>query len=108
MNELSYDPEIAAALLKLTEVLGPQSDARASRGDWAAMRRGSEEAMALLGAMVPPVQDVDCITFSVAAPDGAQIELRWYTKIGSSPGSAVLHLHGGGMIAGSVELYEPF
>jgi acetyl esterase/lipase len=41
------------------------------------------------------------------ASDGASILLRWYYKEGSSPGSAVLYTHGGGMILGSVELYDP-
>ncbi|KQR00443.1 alpha/beta hydrolase [Arthrobacter sp. Leaf141] len=34
--------------------------------------------------------------------------MRWYKKDNSAPGSAVIFLHGGGMIAGSVEIYDPF
>ena len=42
----------------------------------------------------------------IARIDGAPVELRWYTKQGSSPGSAVLYLHGGGMICGSLDIYD--
>ena len=38
--------------------------------------------------------------------DGTPVELRWYTKHGSHPGSAVLYLHGGGMICGSLDIYD--
>jgi acetyl esterase/lipase len=33
--------------------------------------------------------------------DGTELLLRWYSKDGASPGSAVLYLHGGGMILGN-------
>jgi acetyl esterase/lipase len=32
--------------------------------------------------------------------------LRWYAKSGAAPGPAALYLHGGGMILGSVALYD--
>jgi acetyl esterase/lipase len=44
--------------------------------------------------------DVDVKDFYASAPDGHQILLRWYTKRGSDLGSAVLYVHGGGMIVG--------
>jgi len=40
------------------------------------------------------------------APMSAAILLRWYVKNGAAPGAAVLYLHGGGMIMGSVALYD--
>ena len=33
--------------------------------------------------------------------------MRWYTRDGEQPGSAVLYAHGGGMIASSAEIYDP-
>ncbi|MDX3109068.1 alpha/beta hydrolase fold domain-containing protein, partial [Nonomuraea angiospora] len=44
---------------------------------------------------------------SIQAGDGHRLRLRWYSKDGSAPGSAVVHFHGGAMIAGSVDLYDP-
>ena len=45
--------------------------------------------------------------FTTSSFDGAEITLRWYRAHDAFPGSAVVYLHGGGMIAGSAELYEP-
>jgi acetyl esterase/lipase len=39
--------------------------------------------------------------------DGARIGLRWYVRDGTQSGSAFVYLHGGGMICGSVDLYDP-
>src|ERR1700684_3576288 len=43
---------------------------------------------------------------SAVAGDATKILLRWYEKDGAAPGAAVLYLHGGGMIMGSVALYD--
>ena len=42
-----------------------------------------------------------------ALSDGAKIELRWYERRGSRPGSAVVYAHGGGMILSDVDKYDP-
>jgi acetyl esterase/lipase len=42
----------------------------------------------------------------VARADGTELLLRWYSKDGASPGSAVLYLHGGGMILGNLGLFD--
>jgi acetyl esterase/lipase len=47
-----------------------------------------------------------CRDFETAAGDGATLLLRWYTKNASAPGSAVLYLHGGGMILSNVTIYD--
>jgi acetyl esterase/lipase len=35
-----------------------------------------------------------------------EIELRWYAKTRAGTGSAVVYAHGGGMLAGSLDLYD--
>ncbi|WP_033341792.1 alpha/beta hydrolase [Catenuloplanes japonicus] len=35
-------------------------------------------------------------------------DLVWFSADGPQPGSAVVHVHGGGMVAGSVDLFAPF
>jgi acetyl esterase/lipase len=46
-------------------------------------------------------------SFTARTSDGqGDIELRWYTKAGATPGSAVVYAHGGGMIGGSLDLYD--
>jgi acetyl esterase/lipase len=45
--------------------------------------------------------------FDATASDGVSIPLRWYRRKGAAqPGSAVLYIHGGGMICGSVDVYD--
>jgi acetyl esterase/lipase len=45
-------------------------------------------------------------TYVATAADGASLELRWYTTDTAGPGSAVVYAHGGGMILGSIDLYN--
>ena len=40
------------------------------------------------------------------AEDGTQIQMRWYVKDGSTPGSAVVFFHGGGYIFGHIDLFD--
>ncbi|MFI1801716.1 hypothetical protein ACH427_30855 [Streptomyces sp. NPDC020379] len=46
-------------------------------------------------------------SLTATARDGTPIGLRWYTKNDTSPGSAVLYAHGGGMAAGDLDIYDP-
>ncbi|MGH7434338.1 MAG: alpha/beta hydrolase, partial [Polyangiaceae bacterium] len=50
--------------------------------------------------------DVVTRDFSVRTGDGSDILLRWFHKSGSRPGSAALYVHGGGMLLGSVDVYD--
>jgi acetyl esterase/lipase len=55
------------------------------------------------------LQDRGVVTFGAVSPDGELIRVRWYTPPGydaSAAGPAGLYLHGGGMILGSVDLYD--
>ena len=46
-------------------------------------------------------------SFSTPASDGqSEIALRWYTTASATPGPAVVYAHGGGMLGGSVDLYD--
>jgi acetyl esterase/lipase len=52
-------------------------------------------------------QAVRTASFTTSTSDGQdEIELRWYTKTSAAPGSAVVYAHGGGMIGGSLDLYD--
>ncbi len=99
-----FDPEIA-------ELFAQRGAARGGvpvppRGDWLARRTAVEAMIAALAAASPSPGDVQREDFFVPAPDGAEVHARWYRKSGAPPGPAVLYLHGGGMILGSVELYD--
>jgi acetyl esterase/lipase len=57
---------------------------------------------------VPRHEAVRRSRFTTTSDDGAELDLAWFTLDGVSVGSAVVHAHGGGMIAGSVDLFAPF
>jgi acetyl esterase/lipase len=79
------------------------------RGDWRDLRAFSDAAVTSLEASLPEQESVTRTDFSVSSRDDAQILVRWYTAPGHDPGGAgpaVVYLHGGGMIAGSVQLYD--
>jgi acetyl esterase/lipase len=65
-----------------------------------------DAALAMVNAGEPESPDVTSVDHEVGLGDGMSILARWYVRAGSNPGSAVVYLHGGGMIAGSVELYD--
>jgi acetyl esterase/lipase len=58
-------------------------------------------------AALPSVDDVKVSEHQVKAEYGHQVPMRLFVKTGTKPGPLVVFLHGGGMIMGSVALYEP-
>jgi acetyl esterase/lipase len=101
---LTLDPPVEAALAPMVAAMGDVEPLPA--GDVQGRPPVTEAIMAATAAAQPMPADVKITDFSTAAEDGAQILLRWYEKAGAAPGSAVLYLHGGGMIMGSVALYD--
>lgn len=98
------DPEVAEALEPI--FAGSAGVALPMRGDVQTRRTNVEALQAMTASAQPTPQDVIITDFHTTADDGAQILLRWYQKEGSDPGSAVLYLHGGGMILSNVALYD--
>jgi acetyl esterase/lipase len=99
------DPDLAPAMTALAaKAAGAPVPAR---GDWQAVRVAATAGQAYMATLTPTSTGVSTTSFSTPTSDGEdEIELRWYIKDGSTPGSAVLYTHGGGMIAGSVDLYD--
>src|SRR5580700_1036088 len=62
--------------------------------------------MAETASAKPMPTDVKSTDFHTAAVDGADVLLRWYATDDATLGPAVLYLHGGGMISGSVAIYD--
>lgn len=73
-----------------------------------ALRALIDESLPLSFADSEPAPDVISRDVATEAADGATIPLRWYERSGSAPGSAAIYVHGGGMVAGSVDAYDPF
>jgi acetyl esterase/lipase len=75
---------------------------------YVAGRRVALDAMlAYFNNQAQPVDSkVDIFDHSVTTPDGATLLARWYRLPSSDSRAAVLYLHGGGMIAGSVPIFD--
>jgi acetyl esterase/lipase len=100
---LELDPQVAAALAPLMEQAGDQVSLPA--GDVAGRRARLDPMLTAFNQLEAMPADVTTTDYHLASEDGA-ILLRWYTKNGTRPGSAVLYLHGGGMILGSVPAWD--
>ena len=94
---LRVDPQVQEQLDRLQEALGKADEAPA--GDVEARRISGHRMFDFIGATSAPIEGVDTEGFSVTAKDGTELAATWYRRsTGELPGSAVLYLHGGGMI----------
>lgn len=105
ISRYRLDPEIAA-------VLEPMAASAAEappieRGDWRALRERANTNLALLATLNPPVSGaVSVQPLQITVDDGTDIAARWYKRGNERPGSAVVYAHGGGMIAGNLDVYD--
>jgi acetyl esterase/lipase len=100
----TLDPEVAAALEPMAAAMAGVTPPPV--GDVESRRSVLEAIMAETAAAQPMPTDVKATDFHATAVDGGDVLLRWYAKDGATPGPAVLYLHGGGMISGSVANYD--
>lgn len=102
---LQLDKDIAAVLAARAE--DAVDVALPERGDPLALREVTNQTLTRVLGSLPPAPDVDVAGFEAVSQDGTVVPLRWYTRGADNPGSAIVYVHGGGMICGSVEVYEP-
>jgi acetyl esterase/lipase len=101
----AVDPQVAAILAPMAEAMADAPHPPV--GDIETRREMLEALMAHTAALQPMPTDVTITDFHAVADDGTNVLLRWYAKAGATtPGPAALYLHGGGMILGSVALYD--
>lgn len=98
------DPEIAEILSPVLTFMRESPGARA--GDVAARRALFDDSPGLLDSGKPFPEGVSCAGFTATAADGAQVPVRWYKPTSLEPRSAVVYLHGGGMIMGNIDVYH--
>ena len=98
-----YDPELEEMLKGVAELMQAEP---APAGDWQALRETGNAGLAAMFSALPEVIGVQTTDVQVTGYEGAAIGARLYQKDGSSPGSAILYIHGGGMVLGSMELYD--
>jgi acetyl esterase/lipase len=100
----SLDPAVAKALEPMAAAMADAVPPLV--GDVDSRRPVLEAIMAETAAAQPTPTDVKATDHHATAADGSEILLRWYVKEGGSAGPAVLYLHGGGMISGSLAVYD--
>lgn len=94
------DPDIVA----LTADAPPRTPA--ARDDWRTLRENGDIGLGFIDSLLPEHPEVTRTDHTVASYDGVDISARWYAPVDRTPGPAVVYLHGGGMIMGSVAGYD--
>ncbi|MEV0110058.1 alpha/beta hydrolase fold domain-containing protein [Nocardia sp. NPDC050799] len=101
---IAYDPEIAAVLVAAAQ--SPQPIPPTPRGDAEALRAVTTATMTGIYGAIAHSDSVTSRDVELEADDGATVAARRYTPAEPGSGSAVVYAHGGGMICGSVEIYD--
>jgi acetyl esterase/lipase len=95
---LGIDAQVLAELGPLLEAVG---EAEAPPiGDVETRRVNGHRMFDYVATTWQPVAGVEVDRHTLTTGDGATLDLAWYHTSGGQPGSAVLYLHGGGMIFG--------
>lgn len=98
------DAEVAEVFAEIAKKAGVMP--KPERGDWKTLRNNGNAGWKMWASAAPNYSDVKRETFFTKTLDGVSMELRWYSKEGSKPGSAVVYAHGGGMVLGSLDVYD--
>lgn len=97
---MQLDPEILPALRE--RVAASAGAVLLAPGDALGLRALVEARQAESYAELPPAPDVARTLHRTGA-----VDLRWYVPATGGSGAAVVYLHGGGMIAGTLDGYDP-
>jgi acetyl esterase/lipase len=98
---LSLDPELLPLLQPLMAAAAALEPP--AIGDVATRRERAIPLFQTLGASRDPVDGVEVMRHALPTADGAELDVAWYFPSSGLSGSAVLYLHGGGMIYGLTE-----
>jgi acetyl esterase/lipase len=99
----SIDPEFAALFAAAgagPRLARPVGDVEGRRGDF------DVRVAPVIAFNFPSCAEVTAKDYQAQSSDGHQVPIRWYSKAGSSPGSAVLFLHAGGLIHGDIPTFD--
>lgn len=103
----AFDAELLNALTARRASVDASSR-HPARGDWQALRDGEAE-LAAIDAGKPEHPSVTRTDLHAVSYDGAEVAARWYAPERQDPtgrGPAAVYLHGGGMVSGSVDLFD--
>jgi acetyl esterase/lipase len=100
------DPEVAETLKAIAEQSGPLPPPPPV-GDIESRRSALNAMLAWANNTAQPIADeVETTDHELTVADGTTILARWYRLPSSDSRAAVLYLHGGGMILGSVPIFD--
>ncbi|OTB13896.1 hypothetical protein K445DRAFT_319766 [Daldinia sp. EC12] len=106
-HNLKYEPEFAAFWAKLAGAGGEIPEQSLEE-----LREANDTFMRTMFAQFTPVPSVIRTKHSTKSYDGAEIDVYRYAteeqRSSKTPLPAVLHIHGGGMMGGSVEIFKPY
>ena len=101
----TMDAEVAAVLQAALEKDGPPPTPQI--GDVQTRRVTLDAMLEYFNNQAQPIADDVTITdHEITTADGATLLARWYRRPSGDTGAAVLYLHGGGMIVGSVPIFD--
>lgn len=101
---LHLDPAFLTAMMTVLEKIGEVSVPEEL--DVLALREIGRTTFPLYREMIPHPHDVAWTPIQVVREDGSTLHLRWYEKASSSPGSAFVYAHGGGMILATLDDFD--
>lgn len=99
------DQDMAAALEAVVAAM--EGVALPERDDVLGLRAMIDEQTEACLAQFPSTADVESTDLAVTADDGYEVPVRIYRKQGAEPDALVVYLHGGGMIGGTIDNYDP-
>lgn len=101
----TLNPEVAAVLTAALEANGPPP--ALAQGDVAGRRVALDAMLDYFNNRAQPgPAGVEIVDHAVTTADGNALLARWYRQPSSTNKAAVLYLHGGGMIVGSVPIFD--
>jgi acetyl esterase/lipase len=95
---LGIDAQVLAQLGPLLEAAGKSEPP--AIGDVQSRRTNGHQMFDYVASTWDAAAGVDVDRHTLTTADGATLDLSWYHTTAAQPGSAVLYLHGGGMILG--------
>lgn len=101
----SLDPEIGQVMSNFFAQQPPGEFPE--KGDWQKLRETLNGFYTILSQNFPIHPEVSTKDFNIRTNAGTEIKLRWYSPPGKVvSGSAIVYVHGGGRVSGSLELYD--
>jgi acetyl esterase/lipase len=99
---LRIDNELSRAVAAITAA---DSGTLPVVGDWKTRRAHIDALYAGFAAAAARDERIESVDFTVPTPDGHSVPLRLY-KPSNVPNVLLVYIHGGGLIAGSVDAYD--